>query len=175
MKSPKSSLCELRWAHVARVSAEDGWTLSPPTSAQFCRAEQFIYSICTVSTDTDEWPTPKTNLSALSVCRPVVKHTCTSCRHAYQPCTLLSSTCGTFTLFCFIQILAWLHDFHCLTWICIDLFYSLCSLIPAEVKSNAAAGGRKILLWSESLTLPVTQTNPEYVTELWMLFKKNWR
>lgn len=104
-----------------------------------------------------------------------MKHTCTSCRHAYQPCTLLSSTCGTFTLFCFIQILAWLHYFHCLTWICIDLFYSSCSLIPADVKSNAAAGGRKILLWSESLTLPVTQVSPEYVAELWMLFKKNRR
>lgn len=44
MKSPKCSSCERRWAHVAYVSAADGWTLPPPpTSAQFCRAEQFIY------------------------------------------------------------------------------------------------------------------------------------
>lgn len=136
----------------------------PPTSAQFCGAEQFIY------VQSAQTLINGRHLSAPSVCRPVVKHTCTSCRHANQPRTLLSSTCGTFTLFCFIQILAWLHYCHCLTRICIDLFYSLCSLIPAYVKSNAVVGGRKILLWSESLTLPVPL--PEYVTEVRMLLKK---
>lgn len=30
MKSPKCSLRERRWAHVAYVSAADGWTLPPP-------------------------------------------------------------------------------------------------------------------------------------------------
>lgn len=170
MKSPKCSLCERRWAHVAYVSAADGWTLPPPnlcTVLQGRAVHRYVQSAETLINGRH----PQL-ISALSVCGPVVKHTCTSCHHANQPCTLLSSTCGTFTLFCFIQILAWLHYFHCLTWICIDLLYSLCSLIPADVKSNAAAGGRKIPLWSESLTLPVMQASPEYVTELWMLCRK---